>query len=250
MCLIVFSMNEHPDYPLILAANRDEFYHRPTQSADFWEEAPHLLAGKDLQAGGTWMGLSTDGKFAAVTNYRDPSNIDLQAKSRGNLPVDFLRGDLLPYEYLQQLDHQAEAFNGFNLLVMQGQHMYHYSNYERKINKVSSGVHALSNALLDTSWPKTERVKSKFSALLDQEVNPDALLEMMQDTREASEDELPETGIGTKLEKAISPICIRTENYGTCSTSVVLLNKQGRWTFVEQTYAVGDRKAGLKQFEI
>ena len=252
MCLIAFSLNNHPDYPLILIANRDEFYRRPTAPAHHWLES-EMIAGKDLEAGGTWMGVSRDGRFAAVTNYRDIQNIKDNARSRGELPVNFLENQIGAVSYLEEIHGRADQYNGFNLILFENGSMYHYSNYEKKINTLEKGIFGLSNALLDTPWPKVENIKSSFTRLVEKEnLENQLLLDMLENQQTAQDEELPETGLPYDLEKAVSAICIRTEEYGTCSSSIVTINHNSEVFFKEKTYPVGARKAGevIHKFEI
>lgn len=249
MCLIVFAWDVHPKYKLILAANRDEFYERPTAPAHFWEDQPHILGGRDLQAGGSWMTISGEGKFAAVTNYRDPQNIRKNAVSRGEIPTRFLNSQDTPEVYLKQLHEKAAQHNGFNVLTGNFQQLMHYSNYEGKLNVISPGIHGLSNALLDTGWPKVERAKSRLAELTGRAFSHEELLEMMGDTAVAEDAVLPETGVPRELEKALSAMCIRTEKYGTCCSTVITIDRQGSVAFTEKSYPVGGRKDESVQFQ-
>lgn len=248
MCLIAFALNDHPDYPFILIANRDEFYERPTKAAHFWNEHPEMLAGKDLKAGGSWMGLTRNARFAAVTNYRDIKNIKPEAKSRGELVTHFLTSPLLSKEYLKRLHKNPSTYNGYNLLTWHKNIMYHYSNYQGTINKLSDGIHALSNALLDTPWPKVEKVKQDFRKAIGTELDENKFFEILGDQTIADDADLPQTGLPHDLEKAVSAVCIRTEKYGTVSSSIVLISKDGEANFIEKTYAVGGREEGTRRF--
>ena len=241
MCIIAFSINEHPDYPLILAANRDEFYERPTEYAHWWEDE-QLLAGKDLKGGGTWLGLTKTGKVAAVTNYRDPKNIREDAKTRGNLTTNFLtNGDQDAKDYLKKLNDEGNDYNGFNLLLFEGGQGYHLSNYEGEINHLASGTHVLSNSLLNTPWPKAVRLKSSFQEVIKSQFTHEDLLSILQDGELAPDDQLPATGIPYEWEKAISSICIEKEGYGTCCSTIITVDKSGKVEFTEESYPVGTR---------
>jgi uncharacterized protein with NRDE domain len=246
MCIIAFAVNEHPDYPLILIGNRDEFYNRPTQEAHWWDSG--ILAGKDLEAGGTWLGINRSGRFAAVTNYRDIAAVKSQTKSRGALPVDFLESSADASQYLEKVDQESDLYNGFNLIAWEAGVMQHYSNYEHKINRIDKGVHVLSNALLDTKWPKTNLLQERFSTLISKDFTNEDLLEILQDEQKAPDEELPKTGLDRWMEKAVSSICIRTPEYGTCCSSILLVNRQKELTFIEHNYPVGDRKEAHNTF--
>lgn len=168
MCLITFSYKNHPFYKLIVAANRDEFYQRPTRAAQFWtdEQLPDILAGKDLKANGTWMGVSKTGRWGALTNYRDPSNINENAPSRGDLVLDYLKSDSNERAYLKEIKDNGKKYNGFNLLIGGKDSLYHFSNETNSIKEIEPGIHGVSNALLDTNWPKLDHAKKNWKELL------------------------------------------------------------------------------------
>ncbi|REE01736.1 NRDE family protein [Marinoscillum furvescens] len=250
MCLIVFAWDVHPKYKLVMAANRDEFYNRPTAKAAFWEDHPEIFGGRDLKAGGTWMAASTLGKFAAVTNYRDLANIQDDARSRGELPTGFLQHEGTPVDYVKQVHPNAEAYNGFNLLAADFHHMVHYSNYERKINELAPGIYGLSNALLDTPWPKVTKARGMFEEVLATDFSHEDLLSMMGDTAIAADQVLPDTGLSKDMEKALSAMCIRTPNYGTCCSTVLTMDRDGTVALTEKSYPVGDRIEDLVRLEI
>ncbi len=248
MCLIVLGRNIHPKYRLILVANRDEFYERPTQAAHYWDTPHQMLAGKDLQAGGTWLGVNSLGNLAAVTNYRDPVSFRPDKSSRGKIPVDFLINDTGLKEYLNTLRKDAHQFNGFNLLAQENGQLIHYNNQEDSITEITDGVHAISNATLNTPWPKVIRAKERFKALIKRNFDHEALIEMMGDTETADPKELPDTGIPHELEVAVSAMCIRTEKYGTCSTTAITITHDGQVNFTEKSYPVGKRTGGTVRY--
>ena len=204
MCLITFAYKVHPKYKFILVANRDEFYARPTAVAHWWEDHKEILGGRDLQAKGTWMAIHKSGRFAAVTNYRDIQNIKADAKSRGDLPVNFLLSKDRPTVYSRGVKKEGEKYNGFNLITLDNE-LAHVSNYDQDIHLLDPGVYGLSNALLDTPWPKVEKAKRAFNTLIQQPFQLEQLIEMMQDTETAPDDQLPETGLDYEREK--SRIC-------------------------------------------
>lgn len=247
MCLIVFAYKTHPDYKLILAANRDEFYERPTTVANWWDDYPDILGGRDLKAKGTWMGVDKQGRFSAVTNYRDLSNIREDAKSRGDLPVDFLRNGQASVAYTEEVLKNAQEYNGFNLLSMD-EEMTHISNYENKVNVLESGIYGLSNALLDTPWPKVEKVKTEFSNQIEKDFNLRDLISVMQNEEVAPDEALPPTGLPLEMERAVSAMCIRTPNYGTCCSTAITVDYSGNVKFLEQSYPVGDRTEGKVEY--
>ncbi len=247
MCLIVFAWREHPRYLLVFAANRDEFYDRPTVPARFWDDAPHVLAGRDERAGGTWMGLARDGRFAAVTNHRDPSAEQQNAPSRGALVADYLRGEAGPHAYLDALAPKAARYNGFNLLAGGPEALWYFSNRSGPDQsgvapaRVRPGVHGLSNAVLDTPWPKVEKSKAALGALLEADaVAPEALLDLLSDAEPAPDGALPQTGVPEEWERALSSVFIETEGYGTRSSTALLVERSGEATFVERIFRNGE----------
>ena len=248
MCLIVFAYKTHPDFKLILAANRDEFYERPTSVASWWEDHKNVLGGRDLKARGTWMGMDKNGRFSAVTNYRDIANIRQDARSRGDLPVEFLTGSNSTKTYLESVSAKASEYNGFNLLTLDDE-MGHFSNYENKVNVLDPGVYGLSNSLLDTPWPKVEKAKSLFDEAISKEFELSDLIKLMQDEEVASDDQLPKTGLQLDMERAVSAMCIRTPNYGTCCSTAITIDYNGIVRFIEKSYPVGARKTGEENFQ-
>ena len=248
MCLIVFAINAHPEYKLVLAANRDEFYERPTLAADYWSDHPQILGGRDKKAGGTWMAMHTSGRFAAVTNYRDLKNIRADAKSRGALPTDYLLTDQTSAGYLSQVREAGQAYNGFNLLVFDGKTIAHLSNYENEINEKEEGVYGLSNALLDTPWPKVEKLKEEFRSIIKSDFRHADLLSILADKSLAADEALPDTGVGYDREKMLSAICIRSANYGTCCSTVVTITHDNQVSYTEHSYPVGLREEGTVSF--
>ncbi|RDU35266.1 hypothetical protein DRW41_19330 [Neobacillus piezotolerans] len=238
MCLIVFAYKAHPRYRLIVAANRDESYARPTAAAHFWEDEPNILAGRDLEKMGTWMGVSTDGRFAALTNYRDPKQMNAAGKlSRGELVASFLKSGMRSGEYMAGLDAKGGLYPGYNLLADDGKSLYYFSNMEGVAREVEPGIHGVSNHLLNTPWPKVVRGKSALDELLkrDSEELEEELFTLLRDAEPAPDADLPDTGIGLEWEKVLSPLFIRSEGYGTrCST--VLLMGDGELIYTERVY--------------
>ena len=237
MCLILFSYQTHPHFPLILAANRDEFYERPTERAHWWEDSPRLLAGKDLKAGGTWMGVHQSGKIAALTNIRDLSKPQKEnAPSRGEIVTNFLLGVQSPEAFVQDLGRVGDAYNGFNLLAGYVDDLYWYSNESLAYKKVSPGIHGLSNHLLDTPWPKVEKGKAALTELVDREIDIEALFHMLYDQEIAPDAQLPATGVSLEWERVLSAMHIRSEGYGTRVSTVILVDKQGKVYFEERAF--------------
>ena len=246
MCLILFAWQVHPDYPLVVAANRDEWRERPAASAAWWDDAPDILAGRDLEAGGTWLGITRSGRFAAITNFRDPSDRKSTAPSRGRLVADFLRGNAPPRDYLDTLAANASRYNGFNLLLADEKSMCYFGSREGNIVDVAPGIHGLSNHLLDEPWPKVEKGKSALNKAFEAKMAGTPLLErsftILSDTAPVADEALPDTGVGLEWERVLSPALIVTEKYGTrCST--VLLRSRQEIVFEERTRGVSGEVA-------
>jgi uncharacterized protein with NRDE domain len=238
VCLILLGWRAHPDFPLVVAANRDEFHARATAPAGFWQDHPRVLAGRDLTAGGTWMGTTRDGRFAALTNYRDPAHMRPEAPSRGKLVSDFLLGQDSPENYLSQLDNDSQAYNGFNLLVGDRHSLAWYSNIDRQQRVLSPGVYGLSNELLDTPWPKVQAAKSDLSRALNALPDDSALFRLLRDDKIYPDNALPRTGVSLELERMLSAAFIKsdTRQYGTRSSTVLIQSAHGRVSYDEQTW--------------
>ncbi len=260
MCLILFAWKSHPDYPLVVAANRDEFYERHTEQMNWWEDHPHVLAGKDkadvMGNPGTWLGFSKTGRFAALTNVRAPSEKKPDARTRGELSLMYLTGRDRPNEFIQLNSKRFGQYNGFNLLMAdlsdpENAQMHWVSNRlmmgqnirPRKIfpeQALNPGVYGLSNAMLDTPWPKVNHRVAAFAQTLAMDSgelkNADHYLRLLADTHEASDHELPSTGVSKDWEKALSPAFIKTPSYGTRSSTVLRVRKDGTFEMVERRF--------------
>ena len=238
MCLILLAIKAHPEYRLILAANRDEFYERPSESPAFWHEAPDLLAGRDLRGGGTWFGITRKGRIAAITNYRDPASQKENAPSRGKLVKDFLLGEEPPLEYLEGVRRAGAGYNGFNLIVGDGDQLYWYSNRGDKVTGISPGLHGISNHLLDTPWPKVSKGKEQLARVLQDRNGPasEALFELLRDRSPVPDDALPRTGVSLEWERVLSSIFIWSPTYGTRSSTLLFLDQEDRVTLLDRTF--------------
>jgi len=238
MCLLLLAIKSHPVYKLIIAANRDEYYDRPSVPASFWDDRPDLLAGRDLRAGGTWFGITKKGRIAAVTNYRDPASLKSHAPSRGALVSDFLEGEEGPEAYLARINLKAGDYNGFNLIVGNKDQIYWYSNRGNGTRYFLPGIYGVSNHLLDTSWPKVSRGKAVLEEILsDQTVpSPAAFFEMLLDRSIPCDDSLPDTGVGLEWERILSSIFIASPNYGTRSSTLLLIDQNDHVTFMERAH--------------
>jgi len=225
MCLIVFAWHVVPGIPLVLAGNRDEFFSRPTAPAGWWEDQPDIYAGRDLKDGGTWLGVTRAGRFAALTNVRAPADHRDGLPSRGMLVADYLRGACAPEEFIADVSRKAADFNGFNLVVGTPEKLVWFNNRSKEDTRngqpLAPGIYGLSNDSLDSPWPKVVRTKAQFASLLCQGAPQDAYFEMLTDTTRASDCRLPKTGVGIEWERVLSAVCIESPTYGTRVSSVV-----------------------------
>ena len=249
MCLILFAYRHHPRYPLILTANRDEFYERPTQTLDFWPDRPEIAAGRDLERMGSWLGINRQGRLAAVTNYRETRAQRPDTRSRGQLVTDFLTSRIEAPDYLHRLQADSHLYNGFNLIVGDAQGLYYCSNRCAKASLVKPGIHGLSNRLLDTPWPKVRDGRSRMAAILaedDAGIHRHKLLEALEDQSMPPEDQLPDTGVGPEWERILAPIFITSPLYGTRCSSLLTVDKDGEVIFDEITWHPAQAGPSLK----
>ncbi len=239
MCLILLAWRSHPDYPLVFAGNRDERYGRPTAAADFWKDDPEIYGGRDLELGGTWLGLRRSGRFAAITNYRDGPAKKPAPRSRGELTANFLRGQDGPAAYMNRVaTADGCLYGGYTLLAGDRERLYGLSNRGGGVEELPPGVHGLSNHLLNTPWPKIVRGKRRVEALLGaSEAELQAgLFEALADRNPATEAELPETGVGSARERELSPAFIAADHYGTRASTVLLIDRDGAVVFAERRF--------------
>ncbi|WP_268799147.1 NRDE family protein [Pseudomonas huanghezhanensis] len=234
MCLIVFAWRPSHQQPLVLAANRDEFYARPTLPLAAWEDAPRVYAGRDLEAGGTWLGINADGRFAALTNIRDPGQ-PLGRRSRGELVAHFLTGSMPIEEYLLEVEGRTGEYGGFNFLVGNRQTLHFISATDPTPRQLSEGIYGVSNAGLDTPWPKLVKAKKALSAQL-QDPQPAQLFDFLADPDPAPEAELPDTGLGLVTETLLSSVFIASPAYGTRASTVLIVNADGRRQITERSF--------------
>lgn len=256
MCLILFSYQEDPQYPLVLAANRDEYYDRPSAPAHFWDDTPGLLAGRDLEAGGTWLGITRNGRVAAITNYREGGSVVRNARSRGALVCDFLQSNSTAAQFAGQLAQHDHLYNGFNLLIKTDQpadFFYHSNRSATPAQRITPGLFGLSNHLLNTPWPKVTRGCEKLTTLLRQsaslsaEALSEALISMLEDRFLPPADTLPATGIPIERERVLAPMFIQSDSYGTRASTVLLIDYRRQVTLTEKTIA--GKETQIKRFK-
>lgn len=249
MCLILFAAGAHPRYPLIVAANRDEAYRRPAAAADFWTDQRHVYGGRDLEQGGTWLGIAQNGRFAAVTNYRLGHGRADRARSRGELTRDYLVSTDDAGTYLKGISERAHEYNGFSLIAGDLDRLYFFSNHGSGVEAVAIGVHGLSNHLLDEPWPKVKQGIAVLEGLLgaSEDELTRRLFDVLADRARAPDELLPATGIEMERERDLSPAFIAGETYGTRASTVLLIEAGGEALFSERTY--GPRGAQLGRSE-
>lgn len=240
MCLIALQLHEHPLYKMILVANRDEAYTRPTATASFWKDYPQVLAGRDLLQMGTWLGITKEGRFAALTNSYDSTvSVPENPVSRGQIVRDYLTTTQSASDFLARLQDKRLDYAGFNLLLGDIDHLWHFNNHTNQVNSLRSGIHGLSNASLNDPWPKVLKVKSHLQQLhlKSTVLDPNELLTAFMDTSLPSgKDAILTSTTSLHLEQETPPIFIKTPEYGTVSTTVLLVDHKNNVTFIERSY--------------
>jgi len=243
VCLLVFAWRSHPRYRLIMAGNRDEFHDRPAAPCRWWSEPAGILAGRDLRAGGTWMGVSLSGRVAVVTNFREPDRPTSGRRSRGELVVDALMSHESVAAWARRLDETADDYGGFNLVVGDGGGLHYLTNRGDRRFDLDPGVYGLSNRRLDTPWPKVVAARERLRRVLDDgDVRPDRLFELLSDREPAPDDELPATGVPRSWERLLSSAFIVDDRYGTRASTVLVVRADGTAELAERTF---DRDGGM-----
>lgn len=251
MCILFIAVKQHPLYPLIIAANRDEFHARPTEAASFWSDSPSLLAGRDLSAGGTWMGINTTGHISALTNIRAPNRERQDAVTRGELVANYLKQNTSDSEYLQLLQNTHQQYNGYNLLFGQLTNLQVYNSFENTAYSLHQGVYGLSNASLNSPWPKMDVGRSALANYCQRpgELSHEHLFELLANTEPAHDNDLPKTGIPVEWEKTLSSIFIKSKDYGTRSSTLLLIDNNQHVFYEERTFAPDTTLTNTKVFE-
>jgi uncharacterized protein with NRDE domain len=245
MCTLAIAYNCHPEYPFIFIGNRDEFYKRQTEPVTFHDD---ILSGIDLEKGGTWTGISRNGRMAFITNHRDFTLHVEEPESRGLLTKNFLEGTMAPQIYLETLSIKKAQYNPYNIIIGDINGLYFYSNIEDDIIRLESGIHGLSNAFLNTPWPKVKSIKADLSdAILKDQLDEQTLFGILENRVEADEQDLPSTGLELSLEKSISSVFIELEAYGTRHETVILINRMGDVQFFEK-FRTDEGKWELSRF--
>lgn len=240
MCIAYLALNSHPDWPLLIAANRDEYHRRPCRAAAPWDTHPDIIAGIDLEAGGTWLGVTRQGRFALLTNYREIDGHIANAPSRGDLVSAYLKKSIAPTAYADHVNEHAGSYNGFNLIVGDLTTACYVSNRspERRPQSLTSGRYVVSNHLLDTPWPKAERLRQAFEQLEMESLARSLkyVFSTLKDTTPADDIHLPNTGISLEFERLLSSPFIISEDYGTRCSTVIVMHKSGRALLSEISY--------------
>jgi uncharacterized protein with NRDE domain len=249
MCLILVVWRRHPQYPCLIAANRDEFHSRAAEPAHWWHDRPQILAGRDLVAGGTWLGITSAGRFAALTNYRSSQHRRTDVPSRGSLVTDALESRGTAPEDLDGLQRVSPGYNGFNLIFSDGQSLAVHESVPRAGRVLAPGIYGLSNHVLDTPWPKVERAKARLHALLDRSIDPLSVLELLRDDRPALDEDLPGTGMSLEWERLLSSAFIRGSDYGTRCSTVIRIDQAGKVHFDEWTWDASGSESGRASFQ-
>ncbi|WP_234087794.1 NRDE family protein [Azonexus sp. R2A61] len=248
MCLIVVGWRVHPDYPLVVAANRDEFHGRASLPAAAWPDDPAVFGGRDLTAGGTWLGLRRGGRFAAVTNVREPGKVPGKC-SRGALTAGFLRSTASPEAFCA--DIVPGDYAGFNLLVGDGQSLAYVSNRDPDGPRVlSPGIYGLSNHRLQTPWPKLRRARTAFASALEQLPACETAFALLADRRLAADAELPDTGVSLAWERLLSAIFVCSPDYGTRASTLALQRSDGSQRLIERSFSPDGSVSGEVDLEI
>ena len=251
MCLLIFAWKVHPAHALIFAGNRDERHARPSAAAGFWLDAPEVLGGRDLEAGGTWLGVTAAGRFAVVTNFREGLDPPKRPRSRGELPAEFLKGKEPPADYLSKAQRRADDYAAFSLLCGDRDELFYFSNRGAPPSPVAPGIHGLSNHLLDTPWHKVTLTKARFQLLLDQDVfTSDALFRLLHDTEPSADNGLPDTGIGPELERRVSSPFVLNPVYGTRASTLLWLHRDGSLDFAERRFDSAGRELETRRFQV
>ncbi len=252
MCLVLIAWRGAAEYPCVVAANRDELHARPSAAAHWWKSRPPILAGRDLLAGGTWLGVTRTGRFAALTNYRDPEQRRTDTPSRGTLVASILQSGDPVERSLEYLSRVGAQYNGFSLLFSDGERLAVYESARHSGRVLGPGIYGLSNHLLDTPWPKVQTAKSRLATALADLSTTDAVLALLRDEAPAPDDQLPRTGVSLEWERLLSSAFVRAPDYGTRCSTVLRIDESRRACFDEWSWDASGEPTGAAslQFEL
>jgi uncharacterized protein with NRDE domain len=248
VCLILLVWQVHPEFPCVLAANRDELHQRPTRGASWWTDHAGILAGRDLAAGGTWLGVTRGGRFAALTNFRDPRVKHAEAPSRGGLVTELLDSNHSVDDCLSHLQKVAADYNAFNMIFSDGKRLGIFESVRRDGRELGPGIYGLSNHLLDTPWPKVQNAKSQLASALTDMRDETALMRMLRDDRQAPDADLPQTGVSLEWERLLSSAFVRADEYGTRCSTVFRIDRAGRALFDEWSWDRAGEEIGRQSY--
>jgi len=251
MCLLAFAWRVHPDFPLVLVGNRDEFHNRPAEPAHWWSAPEEILAGKDLQAGGSWLGLSRRGRFAVVTNYREPGVPASGRRSRGDLVVDFVSSSVTAEEWMDELAENRDEYGGFNLVIGDGNQLHYLTNRSEGQRFLTPGIYGLSNHILDSPWPKVTLARERLRDLLeDTRLSIESLFSIIEDRTRPHDDDLPKTGVPLEWERLLSSAFVVDRRYGTRASTVVVVGAVGEIALAERRFGVDGACTGESRFDL
>ena len=251
MCLILLAYQQHPEFPLILIANRDEHYQRPTQEAQYWEDYPEILGGRDLNHKGTWLGINQKGYFAAVTNYRSSIKERKTSCSRGLLVSDYLQGRVGTENYIDSLISKKQKYGPFNLIAGNHDTLFFLSSRENQPRKLTKGFYGISNGDIDSAWPKSEKGKRALKIEVESGGfhEQSRLFSILSDTTVPADDSLPDTGVGLELERQLGPVFIDMSEYGTRASTILMITNQGKVSFTERNYDSNGSETSTNNYE-
>ncbi|MFQ3206140.1 MAG: hypothetical protein ACI9IT_000274 [Glaciecola sp.] len=252
MCILFIAVNQHPKFPLIIAANRDEFHNRPTSDSAFWENHKDILAGKDNEAGGTWMGINKNGSVSALTNIRAPGKEVADAITRGELVLNFLLGSSKQQQkYAHTLADSKAQYNGYNLLFGKLDQLYVYNNFDDTCVTLDDGVYGLSNASLNSPWPKISTGRDALAKYCQHAdvLDTEHLFELLHNDKLADDNKLPKTGVSIEWERRLSSIFIQSLEYGTRSSTVLLVDHHQHVTWEERSFNAQAEQTSVQHFE-
>lgn len=248
MCIITIAYKLKEEQPLLIVANRDEFYNRPAAAAAYWQENDDVFGGRDLEKMGSWLAVNKNGRFAAVTNYRDFTMRLDGDKSRGFIVNDFVLGMESSESFLQQIKSEGLLYGPMNVLVYDGETLWHYNNVTTIMQEMDPGLHCVSNATLNTPWPKAERMKALVANAIAENKTAEEMVTIGQDTEKPVDERLPSTGISLEMERELSSIFVLREGYGTRCTTILSMQKNADIEFIEQTYEEGERTGFIHEY--